>query len=445
MRWYLKVFKQYADFTGRARRKEYWMFILFNIIALFVVVFLDNLFGFTFARDLPYGVLYLTYALAVIVPGLAVTVRRLHDTGRSGWWFLVSLIPFAGPIWLLVLMVLEGIPGVNRYGVNPKEPGGNPVKDRTKSAAVSIIIAASACIAVMLLTTALLAEQGFFQELSGFPVALHCISYLLPVALLVLGISLLVKNANKSFAAFILIAAAAIRITFWIVNLHHLSFSYFRFTVLVYILTVTYPIALLVLGIYLLQKKDKLIVKPNVAAACLLVAAFFLMVRAISSGVSMSLDYFFGTIYMFNNMLEVLIAASLTVLAFSLLQNKDEITEEDERVIAYRAQAMSLNAGGNLKIRIGFAVVNICVGVILFMSAFLMFPDRDVGTYAIIPLLIGLFLWITGACGLYVRKKHTDNSRLIQRTKAVTLVAFILSCAVVAFVIITPILVEILN
>lgn len=84
MEWFLKVMRQYADFNGRARRKEYWMFILFNFIFAMVAMILDNILGITL-EGIFYGPLYLLYGLAVLVPGLSVTVRRLHDLNKSGW------------------------------------------------------------------------------------------------------------------------------------------------------------------------------------------------------------------------------------------------------------------------------------------------------------------------------------------------------------------------
>lgn len=125
MKWYLKAFKNYANFNGRARRKEYWMFTLFNIIFLIIAAILDNAMGMTFG-PVGYGILYALYALATLIPNLAVTVRRLHDTGKSGWMILVGIIPLIGGIWLLVLMCTDGNPGENKYGPNPKnEPSFN--------------------------------------------------------------------------------------------------------------------------------------------------------------------------------------------------------------------------------------------------------------------------------------------------------------------------------
>jgi len=119
MKWYLKVLRQYADFNGRARRTEYWMFILFNLIFASIATVLDNVLGLTIG-EFPYGYLYFMYALAIIIPSLAVAVRRLHDIGKSGWMILVTLIPLIGAIWLLVLLVTDSKPGANQYGPNPK-------------------------------------------------------------------------------------------------------------------------------------------------------------------------------------------------------------------------------------------------------------------------------------------------------------------------------------
>lgn len=120
MNWYLAGLKNYAGFSGRARRKEYWMFTLFNMIFMIVAVILDNVLGLTVV-GLPYGVFYFIYAFAVLIPGLAVAIRRLHDVGKSGWMILITFIPLVGSIWLIVLMVTDSDLGENQYGANPKE------------------------------------------------------------------------------------------------------------------------------------------------------------------------------------------------------------------------------------------------------------------------------------------------------------------------------------
>jgi uncharacterized membrane protein YhaH (DUF805 family) len=120
--WYLEVLQKYAVFDGRARRKEYWMFLLINILVSVVLIAIDNLIG-TFSHQASFGLLQGLYSLALLIPSIAVTVRRLHDTGRTGWWILISLVPLIGGIILLIFMVLDSEPGTNQYGPNPKEAG----------------------------------------------------------------------------------------------------------------------------------------------------------------------------------------------------------------------------------------------------------------------------------------------------------------------------------
>lgn len=119
MQWYLKVLRQYVDFQGRARRTEFWMFTLFSVLISIVLGIIDGLAGLQIGA-IGIGVLGLIYSLFVLLPSLAVTVRRLHDTDRSGWWILIGLVPFVGIIVLIVFEVLEGSRGGNRFGQDPK-------------------------------------------------------------------------------------------------------------------------------------------------------------------------------------------------------------------------------------------------------------------------------------------------------------------------------------
>lgn len=114
MEWYLKCLKQhYFDFNGRARRKEYWMFTLVNIV---ISIALTVIFSMISAKLLPLANLY---SLAVLLPALGVTVRRLHDIGKSGWMILIGLIPLVG-LYLIYLLAKDSDPGQNAYGPNPK-------------------------------------------------------------------------------------------------------------------------------------------------------------------------------------------------------------------------------------------------------------------------------------------------------------------------------------
>ncbi|HEU5363972.1 MAG TPA: DUF805 domain-containing protein [Hanamia sp.] len=130
MNYYLNVLKSYAIFSGRARRSEYWYFVLFNIIFAFVAIMLDKALGTSFTIqtaagpiNLFYGYVYIIYNLFILLPAIAVLVRRLHDVGKSGWFVLITLIPIVGSIWILVLLCTDSVPGKNQYGLNPKGIG----------------------------------------------------------------------------------------------------------------------------------------------------------------------------------------------------------------------------------------------------------------------------------------------------------------------------------
>ncbi|TWD83800.1 uncharacterized membrane protein YhaH (DUF805 family) [Kribbella amoyensis] len=118
MQWYTEVLKKYVVFTGRARRKEYWMFTLFSVIISIVLSIVDGLIGTR--NDTGTGLLSGLYSLAVLLPTLGVTVRRLHDTNRTGWWILIGIVPIIGWIVLIVFLATEGNAGDNQHGPDPK-------------------------------------------------------------------------------------------------------------------------------------------------------------------------------------------------------------------------------------------------------------------------------------------------------------------------------------
>jgi uncharacterized membrane protein YhaH (DUF805 family) len=128
MNWYLTVLKKYAVFGGRARRREYWFFVLFSVIISIVLGIIDGLTG-SFSPTVGLGLLSGIYSLAVLIPSLAVGVRRLHDTGKSGWLLLLALIPLVGAIVLLVFVCQDSNPGQNQYGPNPKLVAANAMTD----------------------------------------------------------------------------------------------------------------------------------------------------------------------------------------------------------------------------------------------------------------------------------------------------------------------------
>ena len=113
--WKQVVLERYAQFTGRARRAEYWWFTLATVIVAVVFAVLGSISSI-------FNILYLIYILAVLVPSIAVGIRRLHDTDKSGWFLLIGLIPFVGGIILLVLFCIDSTHGTNQYGTSEKYP-----------------------------------------------------------------------------------------------------------------------------------------------------------------------------------------------------------------------------------------------------------------------------------------------------------------------------------
>lgn len=126
-------FRKYVVFSGRARRSEYWYFILCYVIIAVIANILDNILGLRTAvgqeagsgAQASIGWLAVLVGLVFLLPGIAVAVRRLHDTGRTGWWYLLVLIPCIGPIVLLIFYVMDST-GDNQYGPNPKSAPGQP-------------------------------------------------------------------------------------------------------------------------------------------------------------------------------------------------------------------------------------------------------------------------------------------------------------------------------
>jgi|SRR5665811_2013447 len=119
MEWFIYALRRYNDFRGRSRRREFWLYTLFYILLSIGAFFLDNLFRFISVGD-AYGPISSLYVIIMLLPSVAVAVRRLHDVEKSGWWLLVGFIPIIGFIWLLIYFVRDGTYGPNKYGPDPK-------------------------------------------------------------------------------------------------------------------------------------------------------------------------------------------------------------------------------------------------------------------------------------------------------------------------------------
>lgn len=120
LNWYLIAIKKYFTISGRSHRTEYWYFFFFNIVFALVLGFIDIKTG-NYDLESGYALLSSVYCLVMFIPGVTIGVRRLHDTGRTGWWLLIALIPFVGCLILLYFSVSKGDVGTNKYGVDPKE------------------------------------------------------------------------------------------------------------------------------------------------------------------------------------------------------------------------------------------------------------------------------------------------------------------------------------
>lgn len=113
-KWYMEALTKYVEFSGRARRKEFWTFTLVNFVISIILSLLDAMVG------MGIGFIGTLFSLAIILPSIAVGIRRLHDIGKEGWWLLIGLIPLIGWIVLIYFYVQEGEAGANDYGPNPK-------------------------------------------------------------------------------------------------------------------------------------------------------------------------------------------------------------------------------------------------------------------------------------------------------------------------------------
>lgn len=235
MKWFIKAFRQYADFSGRASRQEFWMFVLFNLLFAmawaFVAGLLTGLFGSSFDQEsrliFMYKLIAIYYAVTA-VPAMAVGVRRLHDTGRSGWWMLVSLVPIAGGIWLILLMCLDGSAGDNRYGSPPDETTGNvPKYDLRQKALMWLTAFAVFSIYMCLLNLVDVFSNRWYTGTDQLNMLLTLLgNFLVSVSFIIMGIAFLQKRDYSRtvggwiIAAYVLLLILEIRWTTVITDFH---------------------------------------------------------------------------------------------------------------------------------------------------------------------------------------------------------------------------------
>lgn len=236
MKWFIKAFRQYADFSGRASRQEFWMFVLFNLLFAmawaFVAGLLTGLFGGSFDHDsdrliFMYKLIAIYYAVTT-VPAMAVGVRRLHDTGRSGWWMLIGLVPLVGGIWLIVLMCSDDNPGDNRYGSPPDGTTGNvPKYDLRQKALMWLTAFAVFSIYMCLLNLVDVFSNRWYTGTDQLNMLLTLLgNFLVSVSFIIMGIAFLQKRDYSRtvggwiIAAYVLLLILEIRWTTVITDFH---------------------------------------------------------------------------------------------------------------------------------------------------------------------------------------------------------------------------------
>lgn len=198
MNWYLKVFNDYYEFKGRARRSEYWMFLLYNF-SFATILFIADVILQSTIKFFPFGWFYILYAVMSIVPNIAVTVRRLHDIGKSGWMILLCLIPFVGGIWLFILLLFDSDSEENDYGENPKM--NSNVDDNSNGDSIIYIVLTWMMINVLLYqVTPLFVESDIYTT---FYKSIGVISTLL-WSIIPISLSFAIRNKNKRIVFLVL-------------------------------------------------------------------------------------------------------------------------------------------------------------------------------------------------------------------------------------------------
>lgn len=318
MKWYFKVLRQYADFSGRARRKEYWMFMLFNMPFLIVAIAIDNAFEWTIGA-LPYGVFSYTYLISMLIPGLALTVRRLHDTGKSGWMALVGFIPFIGGLCLLVLLVLEGKAEENKYGENPKEFDRFSPLRCAKSVARALIIASVIDIIAISVGLGLLLSQQNISFANFILMAFIGNAAIIPIGMLIFGISLLPKYSKTKLAPVVLLVTSASWLLLKVLYIVRLPIEAYSLVSVTSMLAIVTPIALLAVGILMLQKKGNFLL-PSI---CLLIGCLLGLASSIFFLITLVGDahesVFYAVFYL-RHVGGVLLTIALVVFAVSLIR-----------------------------------------------------------------------------------------------------------------------------
>ncbi|MDR1878991.1 MAG: DUF805 domain-containing protein [Bacteroidales bacterium] len=347
MKYYLNALRLYADFSGRASRKEYWMFVLFNILFVLAAALLGGLCAQVVCPDNERATMNLItnfaqlYAVGIIIPSMAVAVRRLHDVRKSGWLMILLIFPvmannflplseidpvliiilrllaFGGSIFLLVMMMLVGDEDANRYGEKSTVPTIRTAEQSIKNLALTLTIAGIMGIIVTFLT-----HIKWKYDVNIYVI----LKYVNPILFLTAGILLLQKR-DRSLGVGILFMLAAVMIVNNMISLNGIG----MYGLILFVVDITFVVAWLSAGVVWMQRnrKQKFIaaITPKFAAVCLIVAFVVAIVYCLYFFVSMP-EYFPFQLF------EYLYIFVLPVLAYTLTckTSIEEPAQEEEKI-----------------------------------------------------------------------------------------------------------------
>ncbi|MDR1347156.1 MAG: DUF805 domain-containing protein [Prevotellaceae bacterium] len=452
MEYYFKALRHYADFSGRASRKEYWMFFLFYVISVFAVALVGVLIGTAIHKYIPqaYGsLLLMLFFYAVSVPFLAIAVRRLHDSGKSGWWMLlalfqvlnsivrdmddvesglrifVTILAIAAGICILIFMLLPGSEGKNRYGANPDNITAYGKRVFTKSTGLALVIAMAVSFAV-----AVFIPLHFMEPLAHFFNPYFLINNLGVFLIMAAGILLLLKKDRTKEVGILLSSAAVIGLLLIlnrIFSAGNIPDEIRTVVILNSVLNLLTNAALLMAGTVLIQqgiKRQVININAQTAAIALIIVQSLMIVSIVYNFMT-NMDTL--VIHMF----DIFSPVAFLVLARYLLLPHDTLPSEtivtDDAYMKMPAHEQTENVPHS-KMHFTFAIINIVVGVIFLFSSVIVIiqqPDNALAGFIFLP--VSLFLWIVGF--VYMAKRYSCS----QAIRILNIIAAVISFILIIF------------
>ncbi|MDR1554344.1 MAG: DUF805 domain-containing protein [Prevotellaceae bacterium] len=460
MEYYFKALRHYADFSGRASRKEYWMFFLFYVASVFAVALVGVLIGTAIKVYIPQyyaRILLMFYMIAVTVPFLALSVRRLHDSGKSGWWMLLGLfqvlnafvnglphddetsktiaqiLAVAAGICILIFMLLPGREGKNRYGANPDNIIAYGKRVFAKSTGITLIIAMS--IFIVNAVIPLIRYYMNMQQEHNFN--LYFLIDNLPILLIMAaGILFVFKKDMTKEIGILLSAAATMQIILFVLFYTSLSKIVDEISIEIMLNTVLNILgnaALLIAGTALIQqgiKRQMINISVRVAAICLIIAYSLSIVFMVYNCMTNPELHVISIFYIVSPVAFFVLARYLLLPHDTMLSETSVIDDNGAKFV----QRQTVQTPHGI-MHFAFAIVNIVVGVIfLFAGIIALVQTGD--AVVIVILALGLFLWIEGFVYLVKREYGSQALRILN------IIAAVISFILTVFTIITIILIN---